>query len=146
MAITNQSNITSKFVLPDQSEQENSSDSNISSTENMTETFEKVKSYAKEYAMPGEAITQTLVLTNNSEYDVTMVNITDRLSEGATFKAGSVEIDGTPYEEYDPETGFELPEDITGGGGSTTVTFAIVIDEGTSVESITDTATMWVHQ
>ncbi|MGN1222018.1 MAG: hypothetical protein ACI4TT_02150 [Christensenellales bacterium] len=141
MTITNQSNLTSKYILPDQTEKDFSTQSNISTTENMTQSFTKEKSYDKEYVLPGEEITQTLVLTNNSEYDVTMVHITDNLSEGATIKAGSVEIDGTPYEDYDPATGFDLPNDIVGGGNST-ITFAIVIDEATELESITDTATI----
>ncbi|MGN1200790.1 MAG: hypothetical protein ACI4R8_00800 [Candidatus Caccovivens sp.] len=142
MAITNQSNLTSKYTLPDQTEQEVSTDSNLSTTANMTESFTKVKSYEKDYASPSEELTQTLVLTNNSEYEIMSVNIKDTLSEGATFKAGSVEIDGTPYEDFDPEAGFELPDIIEGNGGTSTITFGVVINDNPEVENITDTATI----
>ncbi|MGN0961932.1 MAG: hypothetical protein ACI4PF_07055 [Christensenellales bacterium] len=142
MVITNQSNLTSKYVLPDQTEKDYSTESNISTTENMTESFIKEKSLEKEYVLPGEEVKQTLVLTNNSEYEILSVNIQDTLSEGATFKAGSVEIDGTPYEDFDPATGFELPSGILGDGGTTTVEFIIVVDAEPEVESITDKSTI----
>lgn len=90
MKITNQSNLTSQITLPDDTTEQVSTDSNISETENMTTSFLKVKSSAKTYAKPNEEVEQTIVLTNNSEYDIFDVSIIDTISVGATFKEGSV--------------------------------------------------------
>ncbi|MBQ0017145.1 MAG: DUF11 domain-containing protein [Clostridiales bacterium] len=139
MKITNQSNLASKITLPDDTEQEVSTDSNISETENMTTSFLKVKSSAKEFAQPKEEVEQTITLTNNSEYDITDISIVDTLSTGATFKEGSVYIDDVSYPDYDIITGFTLPSDIT-TTSSIEIRYTIVVDETPAVDSITNTA------
>lgn len=132
--ITNQSSLTSKYSLPDSSEEESEVQSNISSTEYMTDSFKKVRSSAKQFGNPGEEIVQTLLLTNNSEYEITNINIKDTIGTGATFKAGSVEIDGTPQADYDPITGFTI--DSLAKYASTSITYTITIDDAPTTDNI----------
>lgn len=142
MVITNKSTLTSKVTLPDETEKEISTDSNESTAVNMSVALVKEKTSAKEFGEPLEEILQTLVLTNNSEYEISTLSIQETISEGATFKAGSVTIDDTPYEDYDIVTGVELPAPIEGNGDSTTITYTLVIDENPEVESITTKSTL----
>lgn len=110
--ITNQSSLTSKYTLPDGTEQTNSVQSNISETENMTLSFTKERTSAKTYGFPGDSILQTLTLTNSSDYPVENVNITDNISVDGSFKSGTLKIDGAPYPDYDISTGITLPNEI----------------------------------
>lgn len=55
----------------------------------MTETFKKELTSSKTYAKASEELLQTLVLTNDSEYDITAVTITANVGEGATVKTYS---------------------------------------------------------
>ena len=84
--INNTSTVTYKYTLPDTTVKSSSANSNFSSTENMTTSFTKVKSANKTYAMAGDEIQITLVLTNNSDYDITDISIKDTIDTKATFK------------------------------------------------------------
>jgi len=96
----------------------------------MTTSFLKVKSADKEYALLGDTIKLTLALTNNSEYAITDIKIKDTSDQKATFVAGSVTIDGTPYADFDPATGFDLPDEISASGGTSTIEYSVKINEG----------------
>ncbi len=126
--INNTSSVSYKYTLPDQTEKTGSTDSNTSSTENMTTSFTKVKSADKEFGVLGDTLKLTLVLTNNSEYPITDINIKDTIDNKATFVAGSVEIDGTPQAEFNPVTSFNLPSELTANGGSSTITYSVTLN------------------
>lgn len=125
--INNTSTVSYKYTLPDLTEKSGSVNSNISSTENMTTSFTKVKSADKDFGVLGDTIKLTLILTNNSDYPITDIKIKDTIDSKATFSAGSVEIDGTPYVDYNPVTGFTLPSELSASGGTTTITYSIVL-------------------
>lgn len=125
--ILNTSSLTAKYTLPDMTEREISINSNTTSTENMTTSFEKVLSSAKTFGFPGEAVKITLTLNNKSEFDVSNVQIKDSLL-GATFQEGSLEIGGTPFPDYKATTGYNLPENIN-AGQSVVVTYSIDIND-----------------
>lgn len=110
--ITNQSSLTSKYKLPDQSEQSNSVQSNISTAENMTTSFLKERKSAKDFGVPEAEIMQTITLTNNSEYPISDITVVDTISQGGTFKAGSVIIDDEAKPDMDITTGVQLESDI----------------------------------
>ncbi len=139
MKITNQSNLTSEYLLPDGTTDTSNVDSNESTTEYMTESFLKVKSSSKSYGKPGDELTQTIVLTNNSDYEIEDISIIDTMSEGASYVAGSVTINGTPQPDYDIGTGFSLDAPIA-SGESLTITYKITINNQLSVSEITNTA------
>lgn len=138
--IENTSTLTSKYSLPDGTQKENSVTSNTSSTENMTTALEKVRISSKNYGVPKDEIEITLNLTNNSEYDVENLVLTDTLSNDATFKEGSLKVDGTPVAQGNPITGFSLTTPITASGGTTSISYTISISESPNDNKITSTS------
>lgn len=124
--ITNQSSLTSKYTLPDNTQKESEVQSNISSTEYMTDSFTKVRSSAKDFGSPGDELVQTLVLTNNSEYEITNIRVIDTIGDGATFKDGTLEVKGVARADESPITGFTI--DSMAQNDSVTVTYTITID------------------
>ncbi|MDE5756177.1 MAG: DUF11 domain-containing protein [Clostridia bacterium] len=65
-----------------------------------------VKSVDKAFAIKGDIINYTSVITNTGSVPVTDVIFKDAIPAGTTFVAGSVTIDGVSYPAYNPETGF----------------------------------------
>lgn len=116
--IINISNITSKFALPDASVKEYSVNSNTSSTENMTLSFDKNRTTAKDYIGTTEEVEQTLELTNNSELNIDNIRISDNISEAGEFVTGSMTIDGQPFENFDASN-YTLPNSLAPGDKST---------------------------
>lgn len=133
--INNQSQITSKYTLPDQTEQQATTQSNVASTENMTTSFLKQQTSPKLQVLRGETITQTLTLTNNSELVITNINIKEVISNDGTFKPGSVKINDVSYENFNIVTGFNLPEDIQ-PNSSTKITFDVEIKQEPVVDVV----------
>lgn len=126
--ITNTSTLTSTYELPDGSRVSNSVTSNVSSTENMTTSFTKLRETDREYATPSDVIKQTLTLNNTSEFTISNVNIKDLISANATFKEGSLKIDGVATSgDLDPTVGFDLTNDI-GPNTSVVITYDLQID------------------
>ena len=138
--ITNISQVTSKYELPDQSIKGSDVKSNESSTENMTTSFIKLRTSAKDYGEPNEEIEQTITLTNNSEYTITSINIKDTIGAGATFKAGSVTINEESKPNEDIVTGINL-EDIT-ASGVTIIKYLLVVDASPTVERVDSYSTI----
>lgn len=134
--ITNKSRITSNYTLPDLTVKQNEVESNVSYTEYMTASFTKVKEVSKTFAEPNDELIQTLTLTNNSEYDIFDITITDIISEGGTFKTGSVEIDGVAKPDLDPIQGIALESNLTKNGGETVITYKLVANENPTVDAI----------
>lgn len=114
--------------MPDSSTHSYSAESNVSTTEYMTDAFLKVRSTEKTSGVPSQEIRQTLVLTNNSDYDIENVKITDTIGMGANFVYGSLAIDDETKPDIDPTMGFNLGKTISANGGSVTITYTIAID------------------
>ena len=133
--ITNQSKVTSKYQLPDQSILENTAQSNISETEYMTTSFTKVRTTEKEFGSPGEEIKQTLTLTNNSYLEIENVRIKDTISSEGTFVDGSLTIDNQPKANFNPVTGFTLESSIL-ANNTVVISYKIKIDENASVNTV----------
>ena len=127
--INNTSKVTYEYTLPDTTVKSSTANSNVSSTENMTTSFTKVKSADKNYALVGDEIRLTLVLTNNSDYDIIDIKIKDTIDDKAVFKPNSVTIDGTPYNEHNPATGFDLANQIDRNGGTCTIEYVVTVGE-----------------
>ena len=124
MKITNQSTLTSKITLPDQTEEEVQTQSNLSETENMTLSLLKELKSNPEYGKANDEIEETVKLTNNSQYDVTDVTY-QCATQNADFVAGSVKINNVEYQNYDAMAGFNLPDDIVKDGGEATIIYKI---------------------
>ncbi|MDE7464123.1 MAG: DUF11 domain-containing protein [Clostridiales bacterium] len=65
-----------------------------------------VKSVDKAYAVKGDILTYTSVITNTGNIPITNAVFKDPIPAGTTFVGGSVTIDGTSYPAYDPQIGF----------------------------------------
>ena len=117
MQITNFSNVEYTYTLPDGSSQTANKDSNIVTTEILTYSFTKVKSSNKTFLQEGEIAIQTIVLTNNSPFNLSNLFFTDTLSSGANHVVGSVIVNGVAQPTYDIIAGFKLddmaPNDVT---------------------------------
>lgn len=81
---------------------------------------------SKDIVVAGDVVNQTLSLENKSEYTITNIFIKDTISDGATFKQGTIVIEGTSYGSTNPVSGFNI-SDIK-AGTSVTITYSIVID------------------
>lgn len=77
-------------------------------------------------ASPGEVVNITITLYNTSGYEVSNIHITDTISEGATFQAGSVTIGGISYAGISIVSGFDVNQ-IIPSGNSETITYKIVM-------------------
>ena len=124
MIITNQSQIEFNTVLPDGGTTPGSVNSNIVLTEIITYSFTKVKATEKPIINEGETVTQTVVLNNVSNFNLTDLTFSDTMSDGATYVDGSVTIDGISYPAFNLITGFPLPD--IGANSSRTITYQII--------------------
>lgn len=85
-----------------------------------------VKSVDKAYAVKGEELLYTSVVTNNGSLPLTNLVFTDAAPAGTVFSAGSVSVNGISMPAYNPAAGFPLPD--LSPGQSATVTFKVQIN------------------
>lgn len=123
MIIQNSSNVEYTFVLPDGGSQTENKDSNIVETEVLTYSFTKVKTSNKTFLQEGESAEQTIVLTNNSQFNISNQIFKDVMGVGASYNIGSVFIDDIAYPAYDLIVGFPLND--LAPGASTTIKYTI---------------------
>lgn len=126
MIIPNQSNIAFNYVLPDGQTIAANLDSNIVTTEVLTYSVPKVKSGDKLFIQEGETSIHTSVITNNSQAQLFNLVFRDTMSNGATYVAGSVVVNGVSQPTYDPQIGFALPDLAV--GEAVTVEFDIEVN------------------
>lgn len=140
--IENESVLTSKFQMPDQTEKEIETKSTVSTTEYITDSFTKMRTSVKSYGMPDEDILQTLTLTNNSEYDITVTDIKETISIAGSYKPGSVSVDGESKPDLDLMKGFALESPIKGSGGTAEITFILTISDTPSSDIVSSLSTI----
>lgn len=126
--ISNQSQITSKFTLPDMSERENISKSNIVSTENMSVSFKKEKVSEKNFAVVGDEVLQTITLTNESEFEIKNIGVQEEISSGGEFKTGSVIINNVKSDTANIVDGFSLQSPLS-PNETLTITYILIANE-----------------
>lgn len=136
MIILNQSNVTFDYVLPDQSTQSGEQNSNIVQTEVITYSVTRVKSSDRTFMNEGELAKQTVVVTNNSALLLSAMSFKDIMTDGATYVAGSVAVNGVSQPSYDPVAGFPLA-DIP-AGGSATVEYVILSNNPKTDNTVTN--------
>lgn len=85
-----------------------------------------VKSVDKAYAVAGDDLHYTTVITNTGSLVKNDLVFTDPVPTGTTFVTGSVKINGTGYPLYNPQTGFDLPDLAV--GQSVTVEFDVTVN------------------
>ncbi len=140
MIIPNQSNIAFNYVLPDGETIAAELDSNIVTTEILTYSVPKVKSGDKTFLQEGETSVHTVVITNNSQTQLFNLIFKDNMSNGATYVAGSVTVNGVSQPTYDPVAGFPLPNLAV--GQSVTVAYTIQANNPMTQTPVTDYGTL----
>ena len=86
-----------------------SSNSNIASVYIIAIDATIEKSVDKQFAVVGDELTYTSIVTNTGTLPIFNLTFTDAIPTGTTFVAGSVEIDDVSFPAYDPSVGFLLP-------------------------------------
>lgn len=140
MIIPNQSNIAFNYVLPDGQTIAAELDSNIVTTEILTYSVPKIKSGDKIFLQEGETSLHSVVITNNSQTQLFNLAFKDVMSNGATYVAGSVTVNGVSEPTYDPIAGFVLPS--LSPGQAVTVAYTIQANNPMTQSPVTDFATL----
>ncbi len=126
--------------MPDGSTLAASVDSNIVTTEILTYSIPKVKSSDKTFLQEGETARQTVTITNNSQVALYNLFFKDTLSQGASYVAGSVAVNGVSQPSYDLVAGFPLPDLAVGQAIS--VSYTIRANDPMTVSPVTNFATL----
>lgn len=140
MIIPNQSNIAFDYVLPDGQTIAANLDSNIVNTEILTYSVPKVKSGDKFFLQEGETSKHTVVITNNSQTQLFNMFFKDAMSNGATYVAGSVTVNGVSQPSYDPIAGFALP--ALNPTQAVTITYDIIANNPMTQSPVTNFGTL----
>lgn len=140
MIIPNKSNVAFNYVLPDGETIAAELDSNIVNTEILTYSVPKVKSSDKTFLQEGETAQHTVVITNNSQTKLFNLLFRDSMSNGASYVAGSVTVNGAAQPTYDPVAGFSLPD--LNAGEAVTVGYAVRANNPMTQTPVTNYATL----
>ncbi len=140
MTITNQSAVQFSYTLPDGEVQTETKQSNVVTTEILTYSFTKVKSSNKTFLQEGETATQSVVLTNNSLYNLSNIFFSDTMSNGASHVEGSVVVNGVSQPTYNVLNGFNL-DDIAPNGVAT-INYDVTADNPLSENLVTNFASI----
>ena len=103
-----------------------SENTNTVSVRIISNRITNVKSVDKAFAVQGDTLHYTSVITNTGSLLKTDVVFTDTVPAGTTFTAGSLRINGVAYPAYDPQTGFALPDLAV--GDVVTVEFDVTVN------------------
>lgn len=102
-----------------------SENTNTVSIDILSNRLTVVKSVDKSYAVKGNNLHYTTVITNTGSLLKNDLVFTDPIPTGTTFVTGSVKINGTTYLTYNPQTGFPLPDLPV--GAAVTVEFDVTV-------------------
>ncbi len=103
-----------------------SENTNTVSVQIISNRITNVKSVDKAFAVKGDTLHYTSVITNTGSLLKTDLVFTDPIPVGTTFTSGSVKINGTSYPAYNPQTGFALPDLAV--GDAVTVEFDVTVN------------------
>lgn len=124
--VTNFATLTYSVDDPTRSIVTFTENTNTVSVQIISNRITNVKSVDKAYAVKGDILHYTSVITNTGSLIKSDLVFTDPIPAGTTFVADSVKIDGTAYPAYNPETGFALPDLAV--GDDVTVEFDVTVN------------------
>ena len=101
-------------------------DTNTVEVQIISNRLTNVKSVDKAFAVKGDTLHYTSVITNTGTLPKSDLVFTDPIPSGTTFTAGSVKINGAAYPAYDPQVGFDLPDLAV--GDAVTVEFDVKVN------------------
>lgn len=140
MIISNKSNITYDEVMPDGETSHVNAESNTVNTEILSDAISKVIRSDKTYVREGETVRNTVTVTNNSTTKLFDNFFTIPKPFGESYVAGNVKINGIAQPNYDPVTGFFLPD--LNPGESVTIEYDLKVNSPCTSKSLTDSATL----
>lgn len=141
MEITSQSSLTTTYTDPDTHEDiTETKASNVLSTTNMSGSVVREKTSTKTTIKKGEQVSQDNTIRNNSTHLLSSITFTETLSEGASFVAGTVELNGVVEAEADPTVGIPLTDLNT--GEEALITYSIKLNDDATVENVTSSASI----
>lgn len=85
-----------------------------------------VKSVDKTVAIKGDTLHYTSIINNASSTEKTNMTFTDDIPNGTIFVTGSVLINSATYPNYNPQTGFAIPD--LPAGGTNTIEFDVTVN------------------
>ncbi|MDE6362100.1 MAG: DUF11 domain-containing protein [Clostridia bacterium] len=103
-----------------------SENTNTVSVQVISNRLTNVKSVDKAFAVKGDNLHYTSVITNTGTLEKTDLVFTDAIPAGTTFVPGSVKINNVAYPTYNPQTGFDLPDLAV--GNAVTVEFDVTVN------------------
>ncbi|MDE7395875.1 MAG: DUF11 domain-containing protein [Clostridiales bacterium] len=124
--VTNYATLDYSVDDPSRSVVNFSENTNTVSIDILSNRITVVKSVDKAYAVKGDNLHYTTVITNTGTLLKSDLVFTDPIPVGTTFVAGSVKINGVAYAAYDPAVGFALPDLAV--GQSVTVEFDVEVN------------------
>lgn len=127
-------------VNPNGQNYSKSSNSNTVYTIIIYPKLSMTKSVDKVYATLQDTLNYNILVKNDGNTTISNLVFTDVLSNGATFKSGTVTIDGISYPNYDPIVGFNLPNNLIAGNTSL-VQFSVIVNTLPSPPQVTNYAT-----
>lgn len=137
--INNNANTTLQYQLSPTSLYVNTKITSNTVTTNINSmSVANTKSVSKSYATVGDTLTYTSVISNKGNVDIENTNFIDSVPNNTSFVSKSVKINGTSYENYDPNTGFTLG--TIKAGVSATVTFDVTVNSVPSSGYITNSS------
>lgn len=142
MAVINQAQITSKITTSSGEQAQFTTESNVQRISNLDTDIEITKTATKTSLLPKDVVTITTIITNNADFDITRPQVKDVITQGAQFVAGTLELGGMTFPNYNIVDGFTMPMSIGKGGNELRFSFNIVVDDFVTVDQITDTTTL----
>lgn len=138
MKIPNQSNVIYNAVMPNKPGTPGSLTSNTVNTEILSYSVSKEITCDKTTVKEGETVHLTVTITNRSEAKLHHTFISNPTPDGASYVAGSVKVNGAVQPNYNPTTGFFLPD--LNPGETLTVEYDLQIQSPMTKSPVIDTS------
>ncbi|RDY28493.1 DUF11 domain-containing protein [Romboutsia weinsteinii] len=126
-------------IDPNGSDYSHSAQSNTVSSFIIMPILVNIKTVDKTYSTLQDTLNYSILVKNAGNTTINQLFFSDVLSNGATFKASTVTIDGVSYSTYDPIVGFNLPNDLVAGNTSL-IKFQAIINAIPSPPQVTNYA------
>lgn len=142
MAILNTAQLSSAILSPSGEQVSLQTNSNTNSINNIDTDILITKTSEKNWILPSKQITVTTTIVNNTDNNISNINFSDTISEGASFVEGSVKIGSVTYANLDVISGFTMPVTLGGSGGELSLSYQIVADKYIISDSFNNQSTI----
>lgn len=134
MPITNKAVLTSNISKSGQ-KIPTTTESNVHVVNELNTDITVTKSTERLWTIASDTFVVTTKIANNTNFDIEYIYMKDTLTEGVSFKAGSVKIGQAEYPDANPIVGYTFPVTL-GSEIDIEITYEVVIDEHPTVANI----------